>query len=698
MAKEFSTEQVRNVSLVGHGSCGKTSLAEAMLFSAGVTSRLGSVEEGNTVSDYNSEEVKRKISISLSVLHLERDGTKINLLDLPGYADFVGESLAGTKVSETAIVIVSAIAGIEVGTEQFWKLAVNSGCSRLFFINKLDKEHAKFYEHLQSLQRRFSNSVVALQIPMGEGLDFKGLIDLVSMKAFVFQKGAKPKEEDIPAEFKEEAERYRNSLSEAVSEADDELLEKFLEAGQLTTEEIKQGLRKGFAEGKVFPVVCGAATANWGASDLLDCLIEYGPSPAAVKEITGFDPDRGQEQHRKISPHEPAVAYVFKTVSEPHVGELSFFRSYCGTITSGLDLFNPGRQVSERIGQIHVMNGKERKEIGRISAGDIGAFVKLKNTHTGDTLCEKRNPFQLPAIKFPKPVIGMAIKPLHKGDEEKIASGFSKLHEEDPTFIMEVNADTKQTLIYGQGELHLEIMVSKLQEKFGVGVQLEDPKIPYRETVKKGKTEIQGKYKRQSGGRGQYGDAWLRLEPLPRGEGFQFADEIFGGAIPGKYVPSVEEGVKEAMQEGVLAGFPVVDVKVTLYDGSYHTVDSSDMAFKIAASMGFKKGAAEAKPVLLEPIYELEVLVPEEFMGAVMGDISSRRGKIMGMEADGTFQKIRAKVPLAEMNKYSTSLRSLTQGRGFHSRSFSHYEEIPHEISEKIVKQALEAKEKEKQG
>lgn len=694
--KEFSGQLVRNVALVGHGSCGKTSLAEAILFSAGATTRLGKVEEGNTVSDYTNEEIKRKISIGLGLLHTEWQGHKLNLIDLPGYADFIGETAAGLRVAESAILVLSALAGIEVGTEQSWKMAGGNGCARLFFINKLDKEHAKFFENLDILQKRFGNGVVPLQIPIGEALNLQGVVDLITLKAYTFQKGGKPKEGDIPAELKEKVEKYRGRLMESVSEADDALIEKYLEAGELTTDEIKSGLKKGIAAGILFPVMCGSATENWGVANLLDHIVEFCPSPLDRGEVKGNDPNTGKESSRKIALQEPALVLVFKTVSEPHVGELSFFKAYAGKVSPGDDLFNPGRQIAERVGQIYVMNGKERKEIAKITAGDIGAFVKLKGTHTGDTLCDKKGPLQLSNIQFPEPVIAMAVKPRHKGDEEKIANGFAKLHEEDPTFKMEVNADIKQTIIFGQGELHLEVMVSKLQEKYGVAVDLEDPRIPYRETIK-GKVEVQGKYKRQSGGRGQYGDVWLKLEPLPRGSGFEFEDGIVGGAVPSKYIPAVEEGIQEAMGEGVLAGYPVVDLKATLYDGTYHVVDSSDMAFKIAASMGFKKGFVEARPVLLEPIYNLEATVPEEFMGAVIGDISSRRGKIMGMEADGVFQKIKAKVPLAEMNKYSTSLRSLTQGRGFHTRSFSHYEEVPHEISEKIIKQAMEAKEKEKQ-
>ena len=694
--KEYKTNQIRNLGLVGHGGAGKTSLAEALLHSTGATSRLGRVEDGNTVSDYSAEEVSRKISIAASLLHLDWKNYKINLVDLPGYADFTGEVVAGLRVTETAVILISALSGVEVGTEQVWKISEKYDLARMFFVNKLEKEHASYSKCLQQLQERFGNGVVAVQLPLGEGLSFKGVIDLIGMKAFLFQKGAQPKEDKIPAELESQASEAREKMMEAIAESDDTLLEKFFDKGELTEDEIKTGLKKGINARKIFPLLCGSATENWGGSLLLDFAGEFLPSPSDFVEVKGKDPNNQQEIKRKIAVEEPTCAFVFKTVAEPHVGELSFFKVYAGKISSGDDLLNPTKQVTERIGQIYVMNGKERKEIGNISAGDIGAFVKLKSTHTGDTLCDKKHPIQFSAIDFPKAVINMAIKPKNKGDEEKIANGFSKLHEEDPTFIMEVDGDIKQTIIYGQGELHLEIMVDKLKKKFGVEAELEKPKIPYRETIK-AKAEAQGKYKRQSGGRGQYGDAWLRVEPLHRGEGFQFIDEIVGGAVPGKYIPAVEKGVVEAMNEGILAGYKMVDLKVSIYDGTYHVVDSSDMAFKIAGSMGFRKAALDARPILLEPIYNLEVVVPSEFMGDVMGDISSRRGKIMGMEADGGFEKIKAKIPLAELYKYSTSLRSLTQGRGYHIREFSHYEEVPKEIADKIIKESQDHKQKDKE-
>jgi len=693
--KEYKINQTRNVGLVSHGGAGKTSLSEALLFSAGVTNRLGKADDGNTVSDYTDDEIERKISIGASLLNLEWKNHKVNLLDLPGYADFIGEVYGGLRVTEGALVLVSAISGVEVGTEQVWEICQGYGVSRLIFINKLEKEHASFYNSLNQAKERFGISVTPLQIPIGEGLQFKGVVDLLKMKALYFEKEGKIKEDKIPDDLKAKAKEYREKLVEAVAETDDALLEKFFDKGGLTDDEIRDGLRKGVVRLKIFPVLCGSALENRGTNLVLDYLVDLMPAPSDFTEIKAEDPASRNDKVIKVSPEGPACAFIFKTVSEPHVGELTFFKVISGKIKSGDDLYNSATRTTERIGQIYYMNGRERKEIGIVSAGDLGAFVKLKNTHTGETLCDQKNQIALAPIDFPHPVINMAIRPKSKGDEEKIATGFSKLHEEDPTFIMEVDSDIRQTIIYGQGELHLEVVVNRLHRRFGVEAEIEKPRIPYRETITK-KAEAQGKYKRQSGGRGQYGDAWLRLEPKSSGEGFEFENKIVGGVIPSKYIPSVEKGVVEAMNEGVLAGYKVVDIKVTLYYGSFHDVDSSDLAFKIAGSMGFKNASSQAKPVLLEPIYNIEVKVPEEFMGDVMGDLSARRGKILGMDPDGNFQKIKAQVPLAELYKYSTSLRSMTQGRGIHSREFSHYEEVPRELAEKVIQEAEKAKEEEK--
>jgi elongation factor G len=693
--KDFKIDQIRNVGVVGHGGVGKTSLVEAMLFDAKVTSRLGSVDDGTSLSDYTDDEIERKVSIGASLLHLEWKNHKINIVDMPGYQDFIGEVVGGLRVTETALIPISAQSGVEVGTEQVWNIAQKYDLARMFFVNKMEKEHADFEKALKQAKDSFGLKVVPLQIPIGEGLDFKGVVDLVRMKALYFDKDGKSKEDAIPAELEAKAKEYHEKLVEAVAETDDELLEKFFDKGELSGEEMKGGLPKGIAGRAIFPLVCGSALENVGVTALLDYITAYLPSPADFVQVQGNVPGTDKEKVKKISPDESLCALAFKTVSEPHVGELTFLKVYSGKLQSGTDVFNSTQDDGERIGQMYALNGRERKEIGIVNAGDIAALVKLKNTRTGDTFCLQKDPVILAPTDFPTPVINMGIRPKNRGDEEKIASGFAKLREEDPTFIMEVDPDIRQTIIYGQGELHLEVMVDRLKRRFGVEVELEKPRIPYRETVT-AKVEAQGKYKKQSGGRGQYGDVWIRLEPLPRGEGFEFVNKIVGGAIPSKYIPSVEKGIVGAMEEGVLAGYRVVDAKVTLYDGSFHDVDSSDMAFKIAGSMGFKNAATKAKAVMLEPIYNVEVVVAEDFMGDVMGDLSSRRGKILGMDQEGSFQKIKAQVPLAELYKYSTSLRSLTQGRGLHTRQFSHYEEMPRDIADKLIKETQQAKEAEK--
>jgi len=695
MVKDFKIGEIRNVGVVAHGGVGKTSLVEAMLYDAGVTTRLGRVDDGTTISDYTDDEIERQTSIGASLLHFEWKNHKVNLIDTPGYQDFIGEVVGGLRVAETALVLLSAQDGVEVGTEQVSSIAQKYNIARAFFVTKMEKEHADFEKVVGQAKDSFGHQVTPIQIPIGQGGQFKGVVDLIRMKAVHFDKTGKPKEDKIPSELEGKAKEYREKLMEAVAESDDALLEKFFDKGQLTDAEMKDGLRKGVADLKIYPVLCGSALENIGVSSLLDCMVEFFPSPSDFVQVKGKEPGTDKEKTIKIGEDGSLSAFAFKTVSEPHVGELTFLKIYSGKLQSGMDVYNSTKGANERIGQIYALNGRERREIGMVNAGDVAAVVKLKNTQTGDTFCEKKDPVILPEIDFPKPVINMAIRPKAKGDEEKIANGFAKLREEDPTFIMEVDPDIRQTIIYGQGELHLEVMVDRLKKRFGVEAELEKPRIPYRETVRT-KAEAQGKYKRQSGGRGQYGDVWLKLEPLPRGGEFEFVNKIVGGAIPSKYIPAVEKGVVEAMNAGILADCKVVDAKVTLYDGSFHEVDSSDLAFKIAGSMGFKNAAAKAKPVLLEPIYNMQVIVPEEFMGDVMGDLSSRRGKILGMDREGSFQSIKAQAPLAELYKYSTSLRSLTQGRGIHSREFSHYEEVPKEIADKIIREAQAEKEKEK--
>ncbi|MEE4310513.1 MAG: elongation factor G [candidate division KSB1 bacterium] len=684
--KEYTVDKIRNVGLVSHGSVGKTTLAEAVLFSAGMTSRIGSVDNGTTVTDYNQDEIDRKISIGSSLTHGDWKGVKFNIIDMPGYSDFIGEVKGGLRAVDSAVILLSALSGVEVGTEITYRIVDDYKLPRSFFVTKLDKEHSKFDNAVEMAKNQFGSSVVVLQFPVNEGEDFDSIVDLVSMKMLTFDKdgSGKYKATDIPEAHKAKAEELYSELMETISENDEALLDVFCEAGELTNEQIVSGLKEQVNNCTLFPLLCGSPVKNAGIHTFLDYVVDVLPSPADKPPVEGFKPGTTESITREPKADEPLCSLVFKTVSEQHIGELSFFRIFSGEIRSGMEVINPNKDESEKIGQIYLMNGKERNEIGKLSVGDIGAFVKLKNTHTGDTLCDKRNPIQLPEIEFPAPVIRVAVEPKAKGDEEKISTGMHTLHEEDPSFNIVVDGELKQIVASGQGELHLDIVVKRLKDKFGVEVNLVEPRIPYRETIR-GSAEGSYKHKKQSGGRGQYGDVSIRLEPNDRGVGFEFVNEIVGGVIPSKFIPAVEKGIREVLEGGVIAGCPVVDVKATLYFGSFHSVDSSDMAFKIAGSMCFKNVFKESKPVLLEPIYDLEIQVPEDFMGDVMGDISSRRGKIQGMDAEGSFQLIKAKVPLAELYRYSTSLRSMTQGRGIHRRKFSHYEEVPKEVTEKII-------------
>ncbi len=690
--KEYPTEKIRNIGLISHATVGKTTLAEAILFTAGVTNRMGTIDDGSTVSDYHPDEIERKFSISTSLMHCFWNDHKINIVDPPGYPDFIGEVYGAMRVIDTAIVLVNAVAGIEVGTETVYKIADQNNVARIFFVNRLDKEHADFDKTVNSIQESFGKKAVPVHLAVNPGEAFNQFIDLISMKLVTVDDKGKATLGDIPGDWQDRANSAREALIESVAECDDELIEKFFEAGELTTEELQAGLRSGIATRQIFPILCGAAAKAIGVPQLLDFIIHYAPDPSYIEEVVGTKPGSDEEVRFPAKSDAPLAVQIFKTMSEMHLGEMSLFRVFSGTFQSGNEYFNSTRNATEKVGQIYVLNGKQRSEVGKLPAGDLGAVVKLKNTHTGDTLCEKSNPIVLPEIKFPDPVIRVALEPKSKGDEDKIGAGLSAIHEEDPSLSVAFDPELHQTIIAGQGELHLDIVVKRLQEKYNVQVEMVEPKIPYRETIR-GRAEGQSKYKKQSGGRGQYGDVFLRLEPLPRGSEFEFVDQIVGGVVPSKYIPAVEKGIREAMAEGVIAGYPVVDVKVTLYDGSYHSVDSSDMAFKIAASMGFKKLFKEANPVILEPIYDVEVVVPEEYMGDVMGDISSRRGKIVGTSTEGQFQVIKAKVPLAELYKYSTKLRSLTQGRGIHRRKFSHYEEVPREIQEKLVEEYNKARE-----
>jgi elongation factor G len=693
--KTYKTDQIRNIGTGAHGGAGKTSLVEAMLFNMGETNRIGTIEQGTTISDYNDEEIERQISISSALTHGDWNNHKINIIDTPGYPDFYGEVVGAFRVIDSTLIVVSASGGVEVGTDLIWAEAEKRNLPRIIVINKLDKENINFDEIFSSLQDSFGHKVALAQFPIAIGPGFKQIVDLIRMKLMKFATDGSGKfsEENIPAELEDKANDLHVKLIEAVAESDDSLMEKYFDAGELSEDEFRAGLRSAILNHEVYPVFCVAATTNVGVQRLNDVIANFLPSPSDMPTLIGID-KANKEVERKYDITESSSALAFKTVSETHVGELSYFKVISGAVKTGDELLNSSQNNSERIGQVYILNGKHKKSQDRIIAGDIGAVVKLKVTHTGDTLCDKNKIITYQKIDFPEPKIRTAIVPKTKGDEDKISTGLHSIHEEDPTFIAKYDPELKQTIISGQGELHLAIILKRLNQKYHVEVEEEEPRIPYREAIKT-TSEAQGKYKKQSGGRGQYGDCHLRLEKKPRGDGFEFNNAIVGGVIPGKFIPAVEKGIVERMARGVLAGFPVVDVKVTCFDGSYHNVDSSEMAFKVAASMGFQKAFMAAKPVLLEPIYKVTVKVPEDYMGDVMGDISGRRGKIMGMDSEGKFQVINAQVPLAEMYKYSTALRSMTAGRGIHSREFSHYEEVPSELAEKIIAQAKKEKEEE---
>jgi len=693
--KEYKSKNIRNIVLVGHGGAGKTSLVEAMLFTAGVTTRLGRVEDGNTVSDFKPEEIERQISTSAALMHLEWQHNKINIIDTPGYADFIGEVLSGLSVADSAILVLKAVEGIEVGSEKVWKLINQNELTRIIVINKCDNERADFDGVFESINHKLTHDAVIVQYPVNQGLNFNAVIDLIKMKQLVYEKNGngKYKVEEIPDNLKEKAASLRNQLVEKIAESDEDLMNKYFENGELTEEEILNGLKKGILNRTIVPVLPVAATSNVNTAGFMDFIVSYLPSPADRNKVKAYQ--NGNEVEIEIKEDGEPALFVFKTIAESAIGELSLFKVYSGTITHGLDLINTNNNKFERTSQIYVLNGKNRTEVAHLYAGDLGAVVRLKDTHTNDTLCSKALNIKFKEIKFPEPIIHFAVKSKSQGDEDKIANGFHSLHQEDPTFVMYFDAELSQTVIGGQGELHLTLAAKKLKDKFGVEVELVEPKIPYRETIKGVCEDAEYKHKKQTGGRGQYGHVHLKLEPLKRGEGFQFVDAIVGGVVPGRFVPAVEKGILETMEKGVLAGYKVVDVKVTLFDGSHHSVDSDELSFKIAGSQAFKKGFLAANPCLLEPIQEVTIRVPEEFMGDVMGDVSSRRGKILGMDSDGEYQIIRALIPLAEMFKYATQLRSLTQGKGTYEMKLSHYEEVPKEIEAKIIAAAEKEKEEE---
>jgi len=684
-------DKLRNVILVGHQASGKTTLAESILFNAGVNSRAGRVEDGNTTMDSSPEEISKVISIDAGVAFCEIAKTKVNILDTPGYEDFVGQVHSCIPVVEGGVIVMSAESGVEAGTIKTWSYLDRYRLPRVVCINKMDKEHADFDKCLDEAQSQLGAKVAPFQIPIGQGESFKGVVDVLRGKACVYSGDGTFAETDVPADLKGKVDEALQRLVDFAAEADDSLLEKFLGGEKLSDEELRKGLAAGCIAGTLVPLYVVSAARNIGVHQLMDSIVTMLPSPAWRSEIDAKDPGSGAAAKVKTGPAAPVSVFVFKFVSEKNVGDLSYFRVFGGEVAVGKDLHNANIDAAERMGQLFFIEGRNRVDAESVEAGDIGAAVKLKATRLGHTLCDRAHPVVFPDVLYPEPTLTTAIAARIKGEEDKVATGLAKLKEEDPTFKLDLDPELRQMLLSGQGELHLDVLLARLKRKSSVEVDMTVPKIPYRETIT-AKAEAQGKYKKQSGGRGQYGDCWLRLEPLPRSGGFEFVDEVVGGTVPGKYIPAVEKGVREAMKEGVLAGYTVMDVRVAIYYGSYHAVDSSDNAFKVAGSLGFKAAVLKAKPVILEPIMNVEVYVPGDFMGDVMGDLSSRRGKIQGMEQEGTGQKIKAQVPLAELHRYSTSLRSMTQGRGVHHQEFSHYEEVPHEVAQKLIAAAEAAK------
>jgi elongation factor G len=677
---------------------GKTTLAEALLFTMGEINRLGKVSDGSTVSDYHADEIERKISISTSLLHGEWKDVKCNLLDMPGYSDFIGDTKGTMRVTDLAVTLLNAVSGVEVGTEQVVEFAEEYRTPSCFFVNRMDNEHADFDKVLTMAQDRYGKGVTAFQFPVNSGEGFNRIIDLLKMKLITYEPGGSGKNtvSDIPADLKGRADDLRSKIVEGAAECDDALIEVFFDKGALTDEQLRQGIRKGILERNILPMLCGSGDKNVGADLLLDFIKEFGPAPTDVKTFKAMAADSGQEVERKVSSSEPFCAFIFKTIAEAHVGELSLVRVLSGNLTMGTEVYNSSRKQVEKIGQIYTLNGKTRKEMSSLVAGDICALVKLKISTTGNTLCDKKAHVVLASIQFPEPVISIAIVPKTRGDEDKLSTGLHMLHAEDPSFIVIVDPELHQTVVSGQGELHLAVIIKRLKERFGVEVLEERPRIPYRETITS-KADEKYRHKKQSGGAGQFAEVWMRIEPLHRGTGFEFESKVTGGHISGPFIPAVEKGVRQILENGPLSGCRVIDVKAIVYDGKEHPVDSKDIAFQIAGREVFRQAMLNAKPILLEPIYDIAIKVPEECMGDVMGDLSGRRGKIMGMETKGHFQVIKAKVPLVELDRYATTLRSKTSGRGIFTRTFSHNEPMPKELEAKVVEETRKRREKERE-
>jgi elongation factor G len=679
--------KIRNVAVVGHRGSGKTSLVEALLFTTGAKNRLGTVMDGTTTMDHDEDEIKRQMTISAGLAHVDWAGHRINLIDTPGEASFINEAMGTLPVVEGVLMLVNAVTKVEVQTERLWKRARDMGVSRVAAVNMMDRERADFAEAVAALRARFGEEMVPVALPIGQEAGFKGVVDLITMKAYTYTGTAgKATEGPIPDDLTDAAAEAREQLVDRVAEADDELLEKYLEGEELTQQEVGAALRAAVASGSVSPVIPVAATKNIGSDRLLETLLSV-PSPVARGARTAFRVPGGEEVELPVDQSASTALFVFKTIYDQFSGRVNLARVFSGKIATDSQLLNDRTGEKERTGNILLMHGKETKAIEEAGAGDIVALAKLKDTGTGDTLSDPARPVRFPRYEFPPAAISFAISPKTRGDEEKVSNGLRRLGEEDPAMELRFDPQTKEMLISGTSQVHVEVILDKLKRRFGVEVELHPPQVPYRETIRK-KANAQGRHKKQTGGRGQFGDCWIEVEPLPRGEGYQFEDAIFGGSIPRNFIPAVEKGIVEAMEHGVIAGYPVVDVKVKLYDGSYHTVDSSELAFKLAGGLAWNKAMGEASPVLLEPVMNVEVIAPEENMGDIMGDLSSRRGRPQGSESMGEMHIIRAQVPLAEMLTYAPQLRSMTAGRGSFTIEFDHYEEVPAQLVDKIVADA----------
>ncbi|MFC1995425.1 elongation factor G [Chloroflexota bacterium] len=678
---QYGLENIRNLALLSHSGAGKTSAAEAMLFAAEAITRLGRVEDGTTTSDYDPDEVKRKISLNLTILPCQWQDTKINLIDTPGYSDFAGEVRSAIRVSDGAVIVICAASGVEVGSEQVWSYSEKANLSRLIFVNKMDRENADFYRTVDELQLKFGAKCIPVQLPIGAQNTFQGIVDLLAMKGY---SGSPPKEVEIPSSMQGQVDSFREKLIEAVAEIDDRLIEKYLGGEELSPEELNTGLRQATISGKIVPVLVGSAIQNIGIISLLDAMYNYSPAPKE-RDVAIIG---GSGKPETIAPSEDAslAALVFKTTTDPYVGKLTYFRVYNGTIDSNSQVWNASRDGVERIGQLFVLRGKTQEPVSQLRGGDIGAVAKLNLTSTGDTLSSRDKPVKIVPVLFPSPSFSKAVHPKTKADLDKLGTALSRLSEEDFTLRVHRDADTSETILSGVGETHLDVAAEKMTRKFGVAVELTTPKVPYKETIM-ASAKAEYKHKKQTGGHGQYGHVLLEVEPLPRGSGTEFAERIVGGTVPKNYIPAVEKGVKEAIHEGVLAHYPVVDIKATLYDGSYHPVDSSEICFKIAGAYALRKGLAEAQPVLLEPIMNIKVNIPDNFTGDIISDLNTKRARVLGINPEGATSSIDARVPLAEVLLYAIDLKSITQGRGNYTMEFGHYEETPSHIAEKIIAQ-----------